>query len=308
MIDYVNLLRLEFIITFRCTTHCIHCYNAGTDKSCPTHIDKNMAVDALETIATKYNLDSLMTFGGEPLLYPEIVSAIHEKAVALGIGKRQVITNGYWTKEKSRTKKTAKLLALSGVNHVMISIDAFHQEWIPLDKVRYSAESLIESGITNIQWHPCWLVSSDADNQYNSKTRKILAVLAPLSIPISEGNVVTPEGGATTNLSEYFERKMSFPNVSCHELPYMNRFDDIKSICIEPDGNIPICEAFNLGNIKDNNIIKTLESYDPYSIPAIKVILNSGIQRFIEKSVKQGTQLDECGYYTICEMCSSERK
>ena len=301
----MNLKRLEFLITYRCTSNCIHCYNTGTEKSYPAHIDKNMAVDAIEEIGTKYILDSIMTFGGEPLLYPEIVSAIHEKAATFDIDKRQVITNGYWTKDKSRARKIAKLLASSGVNHVAISVDAFHQECIPLDMVRYSAEALLESGITNIKWNPCWLVSSDAENRHNSKTRIILKELEDLSIPISQGNVVEPDGRAMSNLSEYFERKRSFPGISCQDMPYLNRLDDIQSICIEPNGDIPICKAFTIGNAKGSNTVGILESYDPYSIPEIKDILNKDVQGFVEGSKKMGIQLEEWGYYTICDLCCS---
>ncbi len=308
MSDYVNLKRLEFLVTFRCTSHCIHCYNTGTEKSYPVHIDKNMAVEAVEEIGTKYDLDSIMTFGGEPLLYPEIVSAIHEKAATIGIDKRQVITNGYWTRDKSKIRKIAELLASSGVNYVAISVDAFHQECIPLDIVRHSAEALLEFGIANIKWNPCWLASSDAENRYDSKTRIILTELEDLSIPVSEGNVMEPDGRAVGNLSEYFDRKRSFPGISCQDLPYMNRLDDIQSICIEPNGYIPICKGYALGNAKASNIIKILESHDPYSIPDIKAILNKGVQGFVEDSIKQGIQLEECGYYTICDLCCSVRK
>ncbi len=308
MSDYVNLKRLEFLITFRCTSHCLHCYNTGTGKSYPPYIDKNMAIDAVEEIGTVYDLDSIMTFGGEPLLYPEIVSAIHEKAATIGINDRQVITNGYWTRDKSKARYIAKLLASSGVNHVAISVDAFHQECIPLDMARYSTEALLESGITNIKWNPCWLVSSDADNRYNSMTRTILTELEDLSIAIGEGNVVVPEGRAAINLSECFERKTSFPGVSCQDLPYMNRLDDIQSICIEPNGDLPTCKAFTVGNAKDSNIVGLLESYDPYSMPEIKAILDRGVQGFVEYSNRQGIQLEESGYYTICDLCCSVRK
>ncbi len=308
MSDYVNLKRLELLITFRCTSDCIHCYSTGTGKTYPPYIDKNMAIAVIGEIGSVYDLDSIMTFGGEPLLYPEIVCAIHEKAAAIGINERQVITNGCWTRDKSKARNIAKLLASSGVNHVAISVDAFHQECMPLDMVRYSAEALLEVGITNIKWNPCWLVSSDSDNRYNSVTRTILTELEDLSIATGEGNVVAPEGRAAINLSEYFERKKSFPGVSCQDLPYMNRLDDIQSICIEPNGDLPLCKALTIGNVKDGNIVGLLESYNPYSTPEIKAILDRGVQVFVEDSNKQGIELEESGYYTICDLCCSAGK
>ncbi len=173
---------------------------------------------------------------------------------------------------------------------------------------RSSEEALLEYAITNNKWNPCWLVSSAADNRYNSMTRTILAELEDLSIPVSEGNLVEPDGKAATNLNEYFERKTSFAGISCQDLPYMSRLDNIESICIEPNGDLPLCKAFTIGNVKDSNIVGLLESYDPYSIPEIKPILERGVQVMIEDSNRQGIQLEESGYYTICDLCCSVRK
>lgn len=75
---------------------------------------------------------SVMTFGGEPLLYPETVFAIHEAARAAGVPKPQIITNGFFCAKQAQREETARRLAQCGVNDVLLSVDAFHQETIPL--------------------------------------------------------------------------------------------------------------------------------------------------------------------------------
>lgn len=45
-----------------------------------------------------------MTFGGEPLLYPETVCKIHKAARETGIAKRSVITNGFFSRDRGRIK------------------------------------------------------------------------------------------------------------------------------------------------------------------------------------------------------------
>ena len=50
----------------------------------------------------KSYLKSLMTFGGEPLLYPDTVCAIHRTGREMGIGRRQVITNGFFARASER--------------------------------------------------------------------------------------------------------------------------------------------------------------------------------------------------------------
>ncbi len=40
---------------------------------------------AVRSVCSKYSIKSLMTFGGEPLLFPEVVCAIYRTAMELGI-------------------------------------------------------------------------------------------------------------------------------------------------------------------------------------------------------------------------------
>lgn len=106
------------------------------------------------------------------MLYPETVCQIHSAAKEMNIPNRELITNGYFSKDINRIKNVAHMLAESGVNCVMLSVDAFHQETIPLEYVKVFAQAVLDVRIS-IYTHPAWLVSSDYDNKYNLQTRKI---------------------------------------------------------------------------------------------------------------------------------------
>jgi hypothetical protein len=69
-----------------------------------------------------------------------------------------------------------------------------------LERVKLTAIALLEAGIQNITWNPCWLVSENDNNEYNLKTRAILEELS--------GNVVEPEGKALTELGAYFQKSV----------------------------------------------------------------------------------------------------
>lgn len=73
-----------------------------------------------------------MTFGGEPLLCVPTVCAVHQRAEALGIPRRQLITSGCFTHDKALREHTADRLEASGVNEILLSVDAFHTEHLPL--------------------------------------------------------------------------------------------------------------------------------------------------------------------------------
>ena len=249
-----NLRRIEFLLTFACTGRCKHC-SEGAHVSAGEHIDGDAAVDMIGKLANKYNINSIMTFGGEPLLYPASVCEIHSAAREAGIPERQIITNGFFSREEAEIRHVTELLAESGVNDILLSVDAFHQETIPAAPVMAFAKAVQAIGIPRFHVHPAWLVSEQADNSYNNKTREILAEYTAIGIPVSGGNVIFPGGNALKYLSEYFDSGMSYTS------PYTENPHDIKAICVAPNG-----EVLN-GNIYDTDILEIVEKYNPAILP-----------------------------------------
>ena len=241
-----NLDRIEFIVTMACTGKCKHC--SQSEHKASGCIDKKLSSEAGKKIAAEYSIKSIMTFGGEPLLYPDTVYEIHKAAAEMNIPKRQLITNGYFSKDYSTIETVAQKLADSGVNEILLSVDAFHQEIIPVQYVKAFAQAVKESGIS-LKLHPAWLQSPDADNVYNRKTREILDGFD--GIEISDGNVIFPSGNALKYLSEYFDMNKKQKN------PYDEDPKDIRAICFSANGDI-------LGsNIYKKSVDKILSDYKP---------------------------------------------
>ena len=65
------------------------------------------------------------------------------------------------------------MLTESGVNCILLSVDAFHQETIPIHYVKDFAQAILKEGIP-IKAHPAWLVSSKDRNPYNLQTLRIV--------------------------------------------------------------------------------------------------------------------------------------
>ena len=199
--DYLkNLDRIEFAVTMACTGRCRHC-SEGDHVNCTGHIDADVATDAVRKICRHFQIKSLMTFGGEPLLYPEVIYAIHQTAKEMDIPDRQLITNGYFSKSGEKISEVANKLAGCGVNDLLLSVDAFHQETIPMEPVMLFAESIVKEGIP-AELSPAWLVSREDDNPYNIRTREILSQFSHLNIPVGQGNIIFPEGYALKYLGE----------------------------------------------------------------------------------------------------------
>ena len=243
-----NLNRIEFVITYSCTGQCKHC-SEGDHDSNGIYIDGDTAVELVEKVAKNYKIESIMTFGGEPLLHPDVVCKIHAAARDMGIPKRQLITNGFFSHDTKTIQNAAHMLVENGVNDILLSVDAFHQETIPLEPVITFAKAVFEADKTIIRVHPAWLVSETADNPYNSRTKEILAMFQDLGIAVSDGNVIFPSGNALKYLKEYFDQDVSYIN------PYDEDPEDIRTISISPNGDV-------LGdNIYKTDIIEILENY-----------------------------------------------
>ena len=71
-----NLNKIEFVVTYACTGRCKHC-SEGDHMACGERIDPGIAADAVRKIAAEYDLKTVMTFGGEPLLYQDAVYNYH---------------------------------------------------------------------------------------------------------------------------------------------------------------------------------------------------------------------------------------
>ena len=243
-----NLSKIEFVLTNACTGRCKHC-SEGEHAACGAHIDPEMAVRAVTSVVREYDIQTVMVFGGEPLLYPEVACAILKRATELSVPRRQLITNGYFSKNPQIVAEVAQRLYACGTNDLLVSVDAFHQETIPLEAVRLFLGEGKRLGIpTRLQ--PAWLVSHTDENPYNRKTKEILESLSDLALPISEGNIVFPEGNALVYLSEYFS------DVS-PENPYVDDPCDVRCLSFAPDGEV-------LGaNACEEDILSILARYRP---------------------------------------------
>ncbi len=243
-----KLSKIEFVVTYACTGRCRHC-SEGDHATSGEYVDPRIAADAVRKIAAEYDIETVMAFGGEPLLHTDAVSAIMNAACDAGVPRRQVITNGYFSKNRDEICKTARMLAEFGVNDLLLSVDAFHQETIPLDVVKSFAAEAIDCGIP-IRLQPAWLVGATDINPYNLKTREILESFSEMKIPVGEGNIIFPEGNASKYLADYFTDTLP-------ENPYVEDPRDVRCVSVSPNGDVLD------GNFYDCDIMEIIKNYTP---------------------------------------------
>lgn len=244
MKHFNNLKKIEFVVSFACTGNCKHC-SQGDHKSSGARIDPKIARKVVIDLCKNFNIETVMVFGGEPLIYPEAVYEILYTAMEVGVPHRQLITNGFFMGDIDETVKNLKVC---GVNDILLSVDAFHQETIPLKRVMDFAKKAHNAGL-NIRTQPAWLERKDDLNPYNIKTKAILKEFELLGIEQNEGNVIFPEGNALKFLKEYFKTEI--------KNPYVEDPENICTLSVSPDGSVLD------GNIYKDSILKIMADYKP---------------------------------------------
>ena len=264
---YIDLDRIEFVITDICSGRCKHCSNSESSSSSKC-VDAVAATAAVQQLTQRFAIRSIMTFGGEPLLYPDTVCRIHAAARDSGIPERQLITNGFFSKDEEQIDTVAKTLCDSGVTDILVSVDVFHQEFIPIEPVTRFAEALRKYNVSSLQIQPAWVVNEQDENPYNTETKRLLQAFTDKGFRINEGNNVFPSGNALRYLSAYFAPPENIDlSIPCGSAPYTTRLDAINCFGINPNGGVSLC-SITIGNIHDDDILNIVDRYNPHNIPA----------------------------------------
>ncbi|MBE5967887.1 MAG: radical SAM protein [Lachnospiraceae bacterium] len=295
-----SINRVEFVMTDACTSRCKHCsegYLQGKNR-----LRADVAVRALTEMTKYYEINSIMTFGGEPLLCSEEVAKIHTAASQCDIKQRQIITNGCFSRDKKRITEVARLLEESGVNDILLSVDCFHAEHLPLEWVKCFAVALKTHYSGEFRLQPSWVRNRDEDNPYNQKTRECLAYFDELEIEHADGNIIFPQGNAIKYLSEYFEKKPINPDFRCGDAIYSSDLLHVNGISINSNGDVIPC-SFPIGNLYRDSIIDIIQNYNPFRYPLTKALVESGISGLIQQAKEQGIDIDVDKYYSPCEIC-----
>ena len=184
---FENLKKIEFVVTYACTGRCKHC-SKGDHSTAGERIDPDACADAVRRIAAEYDIFTVMAFGGEPLLHTDAVYVIMSVATELDIPKRQVITNGYFSSDPQRIREVAEMLYKCGVNDLLISVDAFHQETIPLETVKMFVGEAKRAGIP-VRIQPAWLVSAEHKNPYSEDPYDVKCISFEPNGDVLDGNI-----------------------------------------------------------------------------------------------------------------------
>ncbi|MFC1736096.1 radical SAM protein, partial [Candidatus Hydrogenedentota bacterium] len=165
-----NIKSLWLYATYQCPARCAHCLVDGR----PEHGAWMSLEDAESYIDALAPLQYVGIVGGEVLLKPDLTIAIGRLAKEKGVPKFMIAgSNCCWATNDERTRGVLSRLKEAEID-VGFSMDAFHQEYIPVENVKRACRIARELGMGNTDRPDAVVLESMAgDNQWDRETRRL---------------------------------------------------------------------------------------------------------------------------------------
>jgi MoaA/NifB/PqqE/SkfB family radical SAM enzyme len=267
--EFVAILGL----TYSCQCDCVHCGMSIYPKNSEKELKTNDWIKIIEAISPK-KVDSLMFFGGEPLLrkdLPELISVAKKRGF-----KTALDTNGWLL-----AMENVKILKRSGLYMVEISVDSLdsqiHDRLRGVNGVFKKVQEGIENCLSEkLNFSISTYATKENIQNGNLETiilwaKKIGASYVRVLSPILAGKWLNEEElklnrNDIKKLNKFIDGQFAFlENNPCHAI-------NKKFIYISPYGDIQPCPyvPFSFGNIKKDPLEKLLKKMWDHQMFKIK--------------------------------------
>ena len=264
----------------------------------------------LSSLAKMQPLQSITIHGGEPFLYfPNYcVEQILQKATSLDVPRRGIITNGFWAIDNETARRKLMKLKSCGLTSITFSVDAFHQEFIPLNSVQIGIKEACALGFTKVDVLSHYVDSVKADNIYNQTTNQLLAKIEDIKGVVIDRFKTSLYGRAADNLVEFAAKSPLPPSGPCR-LPYWlgDEIHDPKAIEIDFLGNVTLCPGICIGNLKTRSLTDVLSNYSPETHPILNILAREGPIGLVRMAADFGIDCDQ-QFVDECHLCYEMRQ
>ncbi|MEN8127052.1 MAG: radical SAM protein [Planctomycetota bacterium] len=291
------------MLTYRCSAACRFCYyycspQAGGLMSVDTAI---RSWEGLVRIAG--NSAKVHITGGEPFLYFDRLAQVCEQAHRLGLTPVDSIeTNaGVWNSADD-LKEKLRFLDARGMNRLKVSWDAFHEEYIDIEKVRAFisiAENVLGPERVLVRWKKHLENPTGIRQQEESRKQSILlAALAADSCRFTGRSAEALAPLACRHKPDDFQDR------HCQ-----NAILGSKGVHIDPYGNVfnGQCSGMVVGNIGKTPLEVLWKTFEPDRADFWRTLYRNGPFGFLEIAGAKGFKIQD-QYASKCHLCTDIRR
>jgi hypothetical protein len=230
--------------------------------------------------------------GGEAILHYDQFLDCVSFAADLGFNVT-LVTNGFWAADYDKGFKMMKRLARAGLTQVSVSLDKYHQEYVPLETARQALHILKKldmlSMVTIMDTKDSECMGALLDD-----LRPELYSLDMILYPLFEA------GAAKDNIeSDQFLRLCEAKTAACpYESDIIVLFDgSLMLCCSQYSHEIPMTQ---LGHYEKDSLAQAIENLRRNDF--LYVLLHRGFGWYVNAAGQAGFELDE-HYGVSCELC-----
>ena len=258
----IKLTGLHFLLTYRCTHACDHCFVWGSPDQTGT-MTLAQVRDILRQAREVGTIEWIYFEGGEPFLFYMLLSDSVRAASEMGF-KVGIVTNGYWATSTDDAAEYLRPLA-EQVGDLSVSSDLYHAD------TENSAESR----------HAC---AAAAKLEIPTD---VISIAQPnvLDAPCSQGKLpagqsaVRYRGRAAVQLTGGAARRLWSSFTEC---PYENLRDPGR-VHVDPCGYVHVCQGIAIGNVFKTSLARICADFDPDRHPITAPLLEGGPARLARR-------------------------
>jgi hypothetical protein len=295
----VSVLKIH--LTYQCTAACDHC-RFGCTPAPREAVAYDLAAGCLEALKEANDLRLVVLMGGEPARVPELTWGLASRARQLGLGVR-VETNASWAVSAEAAREFLKPLCRRQA-HICFSVDAFHERFIPLERVQQALKVCDELG-GSYSLEAAYL-DRQGRHDADRRTDEILHDLqqrAGHPLKIYRGPVIF-SGRAAECLAPLVAAGRGVPTEPCQAVPWWSKGDlrTLELIILDARGNLSKGCGIVFGNVRREPLGQILKTYDADAHPIFSTLLRSGPLGLAREAESLGYRL-RADYADRCHLC-----
>lgn len=267
-----SLTGIHFLLTYRCSAACAHCFVWGDPShrgAIPRH-DVRRYLDEAKEMAT---ITGIFIEGGEVFTeYDDLkwfIGQCSERGWDVSI-----VSNGFWAKSEEIARTRLQPLIDAGLTGMSLSTDEFHQPFVPVERVEIAARVAEELGIS------VGRMGTASDKvMYRGRAADRLAP------DVEDGRA------AWQTFTECKREKLAEP----------------KRVHLDKYGMLHLCQGLAMDTARDKPLAEAIEGYDPNSHPIVRLLLDGGPARLAQAAQTHGF-VPRDDYADECHLCYEARK
>ncbi|MGC9530648.1 MAG: radical SAM protein [Candidatus Bipolaricaulaceae bacterium] len=302
----MQLEGLDILLTYECTGRCAHCcYRAGPGAGSTMTVEE--VAGYLAEVEDR-QLEWVLLFGGEPFVCYDLLRA--SVGLAVQLAEVLVFTNGYWATGPDAARRLLPGLQAEGLDHILFSVDAFHQEHVPVERIAVGIQAPKELGFSRVEIDSRFLSEPGDDNPVNLRTWSSLdrlGRLCELDSVAADRGPARMVGRAADLLTPRLASRPG-PWRECPLPGYLG--GDLRApttVEIHPGGWVNLCAGLALGNARQHRLSDIVAAYDPDSHPIVSVLAREGPSGLLRLARRHGLSPAE-GYADGCHLCYQARR